>query len=256
MCLWQSFVRRTSILTAIAFSLTGPVSAEQSVTVATLEWPPYTSPDLPLGGAVTDIVIRAFENIETETEILTLPWQRAITTANTSSDVVAYFPGYHCRHQEGFVASEPIGFGPLGLVENAEAPISWETIDDLGEQKLLIGTVLGYANTDEFDQKAGTGWLNIVPAADDLTNLRKLVRKRIDAAVIDRLVLAYLLATEDSLNEGKELLVFDERPLAENTLFLCFDDTPEGRAMRDTFNEGLASIDVQSSVDQYFAEQF
>jgi polar amino acid transport system substrate-binding protein len=144
----------------------------------------------------------------------------------------------------------------LGLVENKEVPISWNTIDDLGEQQYLIGTVLGYANTDEFDEKAGTGWINVVPADDDLTNLRRLLRQRIDAAVIDRLVLSYLLATEPSLEDGRDRLAFDEKPLEEKTLFLCFNDTEKGRALRDRFNEGLAKIDVNDSIDRYFVERF
>lgn len=230
--------------------------AEGSVTVTTLEWPPYTSPELPLGGAVTEIVTQAFTNAGLETEVLTLPWQRAIVMAREEAGMVGYFPGYHCRHMEGFVASDPIGFGPLGLVENADAPISWATIDDLGEKQYVIGTVLGYANTDEFDEKAGTGWINVVPAADDITNLRKLMRQRIDAAVIDRLVLSFLLATEPSLAEGRELLTFDERPLEGKTLYLCFNDDEEGRALRDTFNAGLATIDVNDSIDRYFEEKF
>lgn len=249
----SALVRMIAVISGISAS---QAAANDSVTVSTLEWPPYTSQELPLGGAVTDIVVRAFENIGIETDVLTLPWQRAISTASDTENVVAYFPGYHCRHMEGFVASEPIGFGPLGLVENADAPITWSTIDDLGEQELLIGTVLGYANTDEFDQKAGTGWVNVAPASDDLTNLRRLLRQRIDAAVIDRLVLAYLLATEPSLAEGRERLVFDERPLSENTLYLCFNDDEDGRSLRDRFNEGLAGIDVDRSIEAYFSEQF
>jgi polar amino acid transport system substrate-binding protein len=230
--------------------------AEDSVTVSTLEWPPYTSAELPLGGAVSDIVVRAFGNIGVEADVLTLPWQRAVSTASDSDDVAAYFPGYHCRHMEGFVASEPVGFGPLGLVENTNAPITWSTVDNLGEQELLIGTVLGYANTDEFDRMAQAGAIDVAPASDDLTNLRRLLRQRIDAAVIDRLVLAYLLATEPSLADGREQLVFDERPLSENTLYVCFNDDEEGRALRDRFNEGLAGIDVEQTIDAYFSEQF
>lgn len=197
---------RTAIATPVVCALAlgagliaAPAAAQDSsVTITTLEWPPYTSPALPLGGAVTEIVIEAFANSGISAEVMTLPWQRAIVMADEEEAMVGYFPGYHCRHMDGFIASDPIGFGPLGLVENTEAPISWGSIDDLGEQQLLIGTVLGYANTDEFDEKAGTGWIRAVPAPDDATNLRKLVRQRIDAAVIDRFVLSYLLATRRS----------------------------------------------------------
>ena len=145
-----------------------PVSAQEGTAhVATLDWPPYTGADLPSGGATTKVVRQAFEKMGLRTDVAYRPWKRAIDMAKDGKDgVVAYYPGYHCRHQEGFVASEPIGNGPLGFAENADAPITWDSLDSIGQQQLKIGTVLGYANTDEFDQKVGTGWIiaNLPPA--------------------------------------------------------------------------------------------
>lgn len=224
--------------------------------VTTLEWPPYTSEELPKGGATTDVVRQAFAAIGKDVEVATLPWKRAISRAGTDEEVVAYFPGYHCRHVDGFTESNPIGNGPLGFAENVNAPVTWENVDDIGEQKLKVGTVLGYANTDEFDEKAGTGWVRAIPAPDDVTNLRKLLLQRIDMAVIDKLVLSYLLATEDSLKEEADALAFNLRPLAEKTLYLCFNDDESGRALRDEFNQGLAMIDVDGIVDRYFENEF
>ena len=57
-----------------------------------------------------------------------------------------------------------------------------------------------------------------MPSNDDLTNLKKLVRRRIDAVVIDKLVLEYLKATDASLASGKDKLLFDETPLEDKTL--------------------------------------
>lgn len=232
-----------------------PASAE-TVIVNTLEWPPYTSAELPRGGATTDVIAQAFAASGIEPSIKYLPWKRAISSARDDGSVAGYFPGYHCRHVEGFIASEPIGTGPLGFAEHTSAPVTWENIDDIGEQKLKIGTVLGYSNTDEFDEKAGTGWIRSIPAPDDLTNLRKLVRQRIDMAVIDKLVLSYILATEPSLSDDAESLQFNARPLEDKTLYLCFNDDEAGRAMRDAFNEGLAKIDIEKTVEDYFENQF
>jgi polar amino acid transport system substrate-binding protein len=186
-------------------------------------------------------------------KVVTLPWKRAISMAKEDAVAVAYFPGYHCRHVDGFVASEPIGNGLLGFAQNVNAPVTWAGIDDIGEQKLKVGTVLGYANTDEFDEKAGTGWVHAVPAPDDATNLRKLSRQRIDVAVIDKFVLSYLLATEPTLKDVAAELAFNERPLEEKTLYLCFTDDEAGRAMRDRFNAGLAQVDVDGIVENYFS---
>lgn len=232
-----------------------PALAE-SVAVNTLEWPPYTSAELPKGGATTDIIRQAFAAVGIEASVNYLPWKRAISQAKDDASVAAYYPGYHCRHVDGFIASDPIGNGPLGFAENVNAPVSWESIDDIGKQKLKVGTVLGYANTDEFDEKAGTGWIRSIPAPDDLTNLRKLVRQRIDMAVIDKLVLSYILATEPSLADDADSLQFNGQPLENKTLFLCFNDDEAGRALRDTFNSGLAKIDIEKSVDDYFDNQF
>jgi polar amino acid transport system substrate-binding protein len=250
-------MKRLHPLSLAGLLLSSPAWADQhSVVVATLNWPPYVSEDLPKGGATAEVVRQAFASADTEIDIRTLPWKRAISMARDTDEVVAYFPGYHCRHVEGFVPSDPIGDGPLGFVEHVDAPIAWERVDDLGEQKLRIGTVLGYANTDEFDEKAGTGWIRTIPAADDVTNLRKLSLQRIDAAVIDKLVLAYLLATEPSLEGLEPVLRFNPRPLEYKTLYLCFNDDEAGRALRDNFNAGLAQLDVSAVVESYFADEF
>jgi len=243
---------------ALALLLTGPLQAQDStVHISTLNWPPYTGDDLPLGGATTEVVRQAFAQVGYDIDVSYRPWKRAIDMAKDGKeDVIAYFPGYHCKHQEGFVASEPIGNGPLGFAEHVDAPITWDTVDSLGEQQLKIGTVLGYANTDEFDKKVGTGWIIAIPSRDDVTNLKKLLRKRIDAVVIDKFVLEYLKATEPSLRDGREMLRFDERPLEDKTLYLCFRDVEAGHEMMRKFNAGLEKIDPEQIADEYFASAF
>lgn len=238
------------------FLLSTPAKAADQVVITTLEWPPYTSEELPKGGATTEVVRQAFSAAGLGVDVATLPWKRAIAMAKDDAAVAAYFPGYHCRHVDGFIASDPIGNGPLGFAENVNARINWTSVDEIGEQKLRVGTVLGYANTDEFDEKAGTGWVRAIPAPDDVTNLRKLARQRIDLAVIDKLVLSYLLATEPTLKPDADAIAFNERPLEEKTLFLCFTDDEAGRELRDRFNEGLSMIDPDEIVETYFDNEF
>ena len=247
-----------AVAVVAAIGVSAPVAAgEQVVRVATLDWPPYTGKALPKGGATADVVRAAFEKVGYQVEVEYRPWKRAIGMAAKGTDeVIAYFPGYHCQHREGFVASEPLGNGPLGFAEHVDAPITWTSVDDIGDQKLKIGTVLGYANTDDFDAKVGTGFIHAIPSNDDLTNLKKLVRRRIDAVVIDKLVLEFLKATEPSLESGADKLQFDETPLENKTLYLCFRDDDSGRTMKHIFNAGLEQIDYEMIVDDYFATAF
>lgn len=243
---------------ALILLVTGPSYAQdRTVYLSTLDWQPYTGSKLPLGGATTEVIRAAFANADYQIEVAYRPWKRAIDMSAKGTDgVIAYFPGYHCNHREGFIASEPIGNGPLGFAEHVEAPITWDSLDSIGEQQLKIGTVLGYANTDEFDAKVGTGWIIAIPSNDDITNLRKLMRKRIDAVVIDKFVLEYLKATNPSLSKGRENLQFNARPLEDKTLYLCFRDDEAGHAMLQVFNEGLTKVNADEIMGNYFATAF
>ena len=207
--------------------------------------------------ATTEVIRAAFANANYQIDVAYRPWKRAIDMSAKGTDgVIAYFPGYHCNHREGFIASEPIGNGPLGFAEHVEAPIAWDSLDSIGEQQLKIGTVLGYANTDEFDAKVGTGWIIAIPSNDDITNLKKLMRKRIDAVVIDKFVLEYLKATNPSLNKGGENLRFNARPLEDKTLYLCFRDDEAGNAMLQVFNKGLVKVNADEIVENHFSTAF
>lgn len=143
-------------------------SDPREVHIATLEWPPYTGENLPEGvqpprsrGRPSNVPVTR-RRCPSCPGVAPLQWPPAT-----------------------------IGTGPLGFAENAEAPLEWETLDDIVEQGLAIGTVRGYANTDEFDNLVDDEVLHAIAASDDITNLRKLLRERIDAAVIDQNVMAY-----------------------------------------------------------------
>jgi polar amino acid transport system substrate-binding protein len=96
---------------ALLIASSGSAEAQDKVVnISTLNWPPYAGSELPNGGATTEVVRVAFEKIGYEIDVAYRPWKRAIDMAKKGTDgVIAYFPGYHCQHREGFVASEPIG---------------------------------------------------------------------------------------------------------------------------------------------------
>ena len=95
-----------------------------------------------------------------------------------------------------------------------------------------------------------------IPSNDDLTNLKKLLRKRIDAVVIDKLVLEYLKATDASLKGGADKLRFNDNPLEDKTLYLCLREDQTGRTLKHIFNAGLEQIDAEAIVENYFATAF
>ncbi|WP_424965226.1 substrate-binding periplasmic protein [Dinoroseobacter sp. S375] len=230
---------------------TAPATAAETVVLTTTEWPPYSGATIAGQGATSVILKEAFSRVGITLEVQVLPWRRAIEQARKGTDAIGYFPGYHCDHLPGFAASEPIGIGPLGFAENLENPITWSSVGELGEQGLRIGTVRGYANTEEFDQKVGQGWIRAVPAQTDTANLAALARGRVDAAVVDSRVLRYLLQTDPDLMPYRDTIRFDERPLDIKTLHACFLAGADGDATRRQLDAGLAEISADALLDDY-----
>jgi len=217
-------------------------SSSDTVRVATLEWPPYTGADLPGNGAITEIVRMAFQAAGLVSDDLILPWKRAIAYAKSGQDgVVAYYPGYHCHHDKGFTASNRIGEGPLNFAERIDRDIRWDTLHDL--EALHIGTVVGYANTESFDQWVKDGRLTTITSINDTENLKKLADGKIDLAVVDGFVFKHLVRTQPELAAVRDSIRLDDHALDVKNLFLCFRDDDEGRHLRDLFNEGLKSVD-------------
>lgn len=242
-------------LLAACFLFVSDGKAEE-ITLTTLEWPPYTGDSLPKFGATTEVVRQALELVGVKLKVVSLPWKRAISTADKDPTVAAYFPGYHCDHRDAFVKSASIGSGPLGLAEHVEADVSWSSLSDLSEQQIRIGTVSGYQNTADFDHMVDAGELRVVQARDDLTNLRKLSRKRLDAVVIDKLVMSYMLVTEPALKDFENSIRFDETPLENKELYVCFKEGEGVDELVARFNEALAGLDSDKIVSEYFAEEF
>ena len=74
--------------------------------------------------------------------------------------------------------------------------------------------------------------------------------------VIDKLVLEYLKATDETVKGGADKIQFNGKALEDKTLYLCFRDDERGRTLKQIFNTGLEGVDVEAIVDGYFATAF
>lgn len=234
-----------SVAVARAESPTLPAT----VRLTSVEWPPFSGPDLPNQGLSTAIVNRTLARAGLELTVEFLPWQRAVNTGLRDAGYAGYFPEYNVAGLEGgrCLLSKPIGSSPLGFAERVDAPVEWRDLSDLKGRR--IGTVRGYVNTDGFDRAAADGSLTVEPAVDDATNLRKLAAGRLDLAVIDATVMAHLLSTHPDLMALSGQLRFHARILEDKSLHVCFRPGTEGEALRQRFNQNLALNQSESVLE-------
>lgn len=221
-----------------------------TVRLTSLEWPPYASNQLPDQGASIAVTRAAFQAMGHTLEVDFFPWSRTIATARSDDDYAGYLPEYHLESGE-LLLSDSIGSSPVGFAERKDQPVHWNSLEELSGR--LIGTVQDYINTPELDAQIAAGQLQASETITDRQNLLKLAAGHVDLAVIDRYVLEHLCTFDTAVRKVCEQIQWNPNPLGTQSLHVAFNNTPMGRQWLAIFNEGLARIDVDGVLRDYFA---
>jgi polar amino acid transport system substrate-binding protein len=211
-------------------------TADEPVTLTSLSWPPYNGPELPNGGSNTEALRTLLGEAGYDLRVDFLPWKRAVAWGMSKQEYLGYFPEYYSDDLD-CLWSKQFDKSVVGFVERIDNSLDWETVEDLKSYEL--GVVDGYVNDNgPFDAALKAGELDVQPVMDDATNVLKVMGGRIDAAVIDKRVLAHLLEKEVPSAQGK--VRFDETPLVTNGLFVCFQpDRPKAKEVHRRLNEAI-----------------
>lgn len=182
-------------------------------------------------GLDTEIVSAALDAAAQPFEIRLYPWERAKRMLDGGQvDAVFQFAGTPER-REHYRLVGPIRQGVTVLMARLDGPADYRTLADLAPY--TIGTVHGFAYTEEFDKaalKKDSGAVNVEQL------LRKLAARRVDVIVGDRHQLLYLVR---QLGLGAEVRIIG-KPLAEVPRFVGFRKESEDKAAR--FEKGLDII--------------
>ncbi|EMQ2878741.1 transporter substrate-binding domain-containing protein [Vibrio navarrensis] len=243
------FPLRKKVCSAILLCLSTLTHAE-TLTLTSLEWPPYSSASLPQYGASVAVVSAALNAVGHNLEVEFYPWERAVYLARHDTRYVGYFPEYFFD-TDSLLFSNAIGFGPLGFVERKDAPIHWHQLQDL--KPYVIGVVRGYVNTPALDSMIANGELKVSLVSNDLQNLGKVGLGRISLAVIDQHVFQYFLEHTPYLAPLKDKLQMNNKLLAEKSLYVAFNNDPTGERWKAILNDGLQKIDIDKVMAEYFA---
>ncbi len=234
----------TAVLFLALFSSVPPGRAEEPVSLATLNWAPYVGRDLPNLGFTSEIVRRAFERAGYRVEITFMPWARVLRrVARGDSD--AMYPAYHSAERARiFALSDPFAWSYLVFYKQVEAEIHYTRLRDL--EGYRIGVVRGYVNSPAFDRAE---YLLKEPTDSDESNLQKLLRGRIDLAVIDWHTARHLL--ENRIPQGIGRLEPLEPPLQVKPLYLGVSkQVPGYRSVVADFNRAISDLSSEGALEQ------
>ena len=230
-------------------ALNTPTSADISnvVPLATLEWPPYSSKTLPGGGETVAKVREVFKRMGYVAHIDFLPWSRAVRSTKGEYPLyLGYFPEYPLDDAQ-FILSASIGTSLLGLAQHKKRRLYLTNTLSLTRYKL--GVVQDYVNTKQIDRLIANGTLKPVVAINDRQNLVRVLNGDIDAAVIDKKVMHYLLQHDEQLRlHAAEQLEFNDTLAEAISLHIAFNRYHYDAGLSQRFNQTLLQMDNETQL--------
>jgi len=218
----------------------------KKITLWTLNWPPYVGEGLPDMGGTYKLVKKVFEKMGYLIEIEFRPWSRVLIEAKRGK-VDGFFPAYYSNERNKlFYMSDPIWGGPIVFLTKRESHIIYKKIKEL--KKYRIGLVKGYVNTQEIDQ---ADYLEKDYARNDLINIKKLIKGRVDLIVIDKYVAYYLIKKYLPHHIG-ELKVLSPS-IEYKHLYVYFPKKRKNsKKLLKDFNNGLFKLKKDGTIDKIY----
>lgn len=228
--------------------MSGTVQAnEPTLTFATNYWAPYAAEELPGYGLSSAIISEACKRTGLKIEFEFVPWVRAMEMTK-SGKYDAFFNAYHSEYRaRTYAASEPYFQTQLVLCTLKESDIQYD-----GSTKSLypykLGVVRGYVNTAAIDNDES---IKKDAADNDVLNLKKLLRGRVDLIAIDKYQALHLIKNNPTIEADMHDIKFLSPDLGKKSLYVMFSkNKPDWEIHLKRFNRGLREIKHDGTLNE------
>lgn len=211
-------------------------------------WEPYYSETLPNGGVAVEIVRRAFERSGYALELKWLPWARAFNRAKEGEYDGVLGAWYTEGRTQFFTYTQPFLTTELVFFKRKGEPIRYTTLQDLKPYTIGVARDSGPYELlkAEFEQN-----LDIATSAD--LNIQKLMGKRFDLLVDEKLNVLYIINTQ--FPEWRDALEILDPPLQTNQLYVIISkQRKDPQTIVDAFNHGLKEMQKDGTFEAILKE--
>ncbi|NOX35051.1 MAG: amino acid ABC transporter substrate-binding protein [Deltaproteobacteria bacterium] len=192
--------------------------ALKKIHITTLNWAPYIGENICMQGWVQQLAVALLASQGYEITSSFLPWARTIMMAETGHADILY-PEYFIepsapsdvykgtRRIEHLALSRKLPGGLISFMKRKGEDSRFKgNLFKLKNEK--IGAVRGYQNTPEFDALMDIGFFDISLAVDDLMNVKKLIKKRINLIIGDPAVIRFSVSAS-TLSKSTKSRIFE-----------------------------------------------
>ena len=219
---------------------------DKHVTSAANPWSPFVDPDAAGQGLAIEIIKAAFAAQGYTFAHEFMPWARAEDEVKKGRIDILPDTWYTDERSKNFMFSNAYASNKIKFIKKGGDSFEYEGITSLAGKK--VGVILGFGYGDEF-MNAKTFTREGV--SDFITNIKKLVRGRVDLTIEDEIVAKSILNKKaPALLEQVE---FSQNPLSSNDLYVaCGLANPRHEEIINAFNKGLEAIKADGTLKGIF----
>ncbi len=236
---WLRMLQWALLLALTAACGVGRASApEAAVTlIGEDDWYPYSAlKDGQLRGLAVDIITAAYAAVDVPVRFKAAPYARCLKLVQIGQEAGCFDSLKDEKLGKDFLFhQEPIFRAEIGIYAISEVMES--NLSPASLKGKRVGMTHGYTYTDAIDQDAS---IRREVAPSDLLNLRKLLLKRADYALVYTRVVDYLVAHHPQEFKGK---IHQVGVVTQDNLYVSFSRVhPDARRLAALLEQGLLKI--------------
>jgi polar amino acid transport system substrate-binding protein len=217
-----------------------------TITAAGDPYPPFGDPKNPDGGLGLEIIRAAYKTQGHEVTMEYVPWARAEAGVKNGTYDILPFTWRTDARLKVLLYSTPYAIGNVRFIKRKGDPFEFTGLASLAGKR--IGVVRGYGYGDAF---AASNTFERENGNDLMTNIKKLLRERLDLTLEDEIVARSIIGNEDP--KALEQIEFVKQPLSVNPLYVTAGlQNPKAQEMIGAFNKGLEIIQANGVLDRIY----
>jgi len=229
--------------------LSSPLQADKgrTVTITTLEFPPYVSAEIPGYGWAWQVAKQALEHQGYQAELQIYPWARAVKMVERGEIDALYIANKTTEREHWARFSEQVGEESSVLWKKQKSQIRF---DDLEELKQFRIAGLRASSQLKFLVERG---IDVQPVNNFQQGLKMLNGDRVDLLVADKMATAHML--NQMPEKVRNQLSYLSPPLHEVGFYLAVSrKVVDNAAITEAFNSGLKHLRESGRYQAILAE--
>ncbi len=236
------FIRMLSIILLSIILLQFPqIARAEKITLASLDYVPFSSPDLPENGFLAVIATEAFKRAGYDLEIVYVPWKRALTgsKAGNYDGILGAFRTP--EREQYFYYSKAVSKLDNVFVYLGDGMTTTAVI-----KAAIVGVIRGsslYGDLKEND------FFSVTEVDSYEQGLKMVVGGRMKAMLIDRILFSYQMNNDDVLKKHAAQFAAISPPFSSNPLYILVSRKhPDGAKIVAAFNAAYVEMSEDGSI--------